>query len=113
MGFVLPLHRTTRRHDPALFCAPSATVILFQVAGGIVIKLRGLGLADLVDGARHNHLLAPRPRRHGKTERAKGEPTKIFAEHGTGPGLAAVSRHFDLANAVARVPCDTANLEIA
>src|SRR2546421_12154675 len=78
------------------------------ITGGILDQFAGLGLADLVDGARHHGLLARRLRHKIVAEGAEGEAAEILAERGSHPGLAAVARHLDPADAGAAVPGDAA-----
>src|SRR5262245_46174237 len=79
------------------------------VAGRVLDQLGGLGLADLVGGARHHRLLAGRLRRVLGAEGAESEAADILAQRRCDPGRAAVARHLDRADAVAGVPGDAAD----
>src|SRR6266446_1685632 len=80
------------------------------VPGGIVDQLRGLALTDLVGGARHDRLLASRPGRESERPGAESEAAEILPERCGDPGLAGVARHFDCADAIARIPGDAADI---
>src|SRR5262245_47912593 len=79
------------------------------VAGRVLNELGGLGLADLVAGARHHRLLAGRLRRKFVAEGAERESSEILAQRRRGPGGAAIARDLDLVDAVAAVPGDAAD----
>src|ERR1041385_6863387 len=78
-----------------------------MVAGRILDQARGLGLADGVAGARHHGDRAFALQR--ETEGTERVAAEILAERRRLPGLAAVGRHLDGADAVAAVPGDAAN----
>src|SRR5262249_57388267 len=79
-----------------------------MVAGRIGDERRRLGLPDDVAGARHHRELAALGRDR-EAERAEREAPEILAERRLLPGLAAVGRHLDRADAVAAVPRDAAD----
>jgi hypothetical protein len=64
------------------------------VAGRILNELGSLALTDLVAGARHHRLLAPRLRGEAVAEGSEGKAAEILAERRGRPGLAAVARNF-------------------
>src|SRR5882757_6946823 len=79
------------------------------VAGRILNELGSLTLTDLVAGACHHRLLAPRLRGEAVAEGSEGKAAEILAERRGRPGLAAVARHLDHVDTVAGVPGDAAD----
>src|SRR5262245_7807054 len=76
------------------------------VTGWVGDQLRRLRAADHAAGTRHHGLPAFFCKRQAPG--AEGIAAEIGSEGGGNPGLAAVARDFDGANAIAAVPSDTA-----
>src|SRR2546430_10434482 len=97
------------RRPPSGHVERDAVNDVVVVAGRILNELGGLALTDLVAGARHHRLLAPRLRGEAVAEGSEGEAAEILAERCGRPGLAAVGRHLDGVDAVTGVPGDAAD----
>src|SRR5664279_3449464 len=98
--------------SPPSGCQCDALHDVVVITGRVENQLGGLALADLVGGVDHHRVLAVRglEREAPWPERITAE---ILAQRRARPALAAVSRDFDGADAVAAVPGHAADRELA